>query len=88
MCDMNLDYQSFVPQGWQCPVCKRVYSPSTPWCYFCWNQETTTTTTTSVEINVEPPNPFHMPIVTKASELSSSDTTKTGTGVSEYDKNK
>lgn len=24
-----------VPQGWQCPICKRVYSPSTPMCMFC-----------------------------------------------------
>ena len=24
-----------IPQGWQCPVCKRVYSPSTPMCMFC-----------------------------------------------------
>ena len=25
----------FTPQGWQCPICKRVYSPTTPFCYFC-----------------------------------------------------
>lgn len=25
----------FAPQGWQCPICKRVYSPMTPMCYFC-----------------------------------------------------
>lgn len=23
------------PQGWICPKCGRVYSPSTPMCYFC-----------------------------------------------------
>lgn len=26
-----------VLQGWQCPICKRVYSPSTPMCYYCGN---------------------------------------------------
>ena len=36
----------FAPQGWQCPICKRVYSPSTPMCYSCGNYETTTTTCT------------------------------------------
>lgn len=25
-------------QGWQCPVCKRVYSPITPTCYHCNKQ--------------------------------------------------
>lgn len=25
----------YIPQGWQCPVCKRVYSPSVPSCYCC-----------------------------------------------------
>lgn len=35
---------NFVPQGWQCPICKRVYSPSTPWCYYCGNEQTITTT--------------------------------------------
>lgn len=23
------------PQGWQCPVCKRVYSPMTYMCFYC-----------------------------------------------------
>ena len=32
-------------QGWQCPICKRVYSPSTPCCFTCGNDDTTTTST-------------------------------------------
>ena len=36
------------PQGWQCPVCRRVYSPTTPWCLYCGNE--TYTTTTSLEV--------------------------------------
>lgn len=31
-------------QGWQCPICKRVYSPFTQMCLYCGNQETQTTT--------------------------------------------
>lgn len=27
----------FAQQGWQCPICKRVYSPFTPMCYYCGN---------------------------------------------------
>ena len=56
MWDIN---NPFVAQGWQCPVCGRVYSPSTPWCYFCGNYETKATTTASIEISSDPPNPIH-----------------------------
>jgi uncharacterized OB-fold protein len=26
---------AWVSQGWQCPVCKSVYSPTTPMCFTC-----------------------------------------------------
>ena len=38
-------YENFAPQGWQCPICKRVYSPTTPMCYYCGNGTTVTSTT-------------------------------------------
>lgn len=41
-----------VQQGWQCPICHRVYSPYTPMCYYCGGEQKTTTYTTSTE-NVE-----------------------------------
>ena len=25
----------FTPLGWQCPICKKVYSPAVPICYEC-----------------------------------------------------
>lgn len=31
-------------QGWQCPICKRVYSPFTHMCLYCGNKEVETTT--------------------------------------------
>lgn len=34
-----------VQQGWQCPICKRVYSPFTPWCYYCGEEGRTKTST-------------------------------------------
>ena len=37
---------SFAQQGWQCPICKRVYSPHTFMCYYCSNQETVASTGT------------------------------------------
>lgn len=30
-----MDNYTLAQQGWQCPICKKVYSPSTPWCYYC-----------------------------------------------------
>ena len=32
-------------QGWQCPLCKRVYSPSTPLCWYCGGEGTIKTST-------------------------------------------
>ena len=32
-----------VQQGWQCPICNRVYSPYTFMCYYCGQAVTTTT---------------------------------------------
>lgn len=34
-----------VQQGWQCPICKRVYSPLTFMCYYCGDNTVTTTST-------------------------------------------
>lgn len=34
-------------QGWQCPICKRVYSPFTLMCPYCGGNEVITTTTTN-----------------------------------------
>lgn len=31
-------------QGWQCPICKRVYSPFTHMCLYCNNKEIPTIT--------------------------------------------
>jgi len=39
------------PQGWQCPICRRVYSPNTPWCFYCGNETYTTSTTLEVKPN-------------------------------------
>ena len=47
------DHQ-LIPQGWQCPVCKRVYSPMTPMCYSCGNfRETITTHYTTTPTTLE-----------------------------------
>ena len=34
----------FVNKGWQCPICKRVYSPFTHMCMYCGNREVEITT--------------------------------------------
>lgn len=37
----------FVPHGWVCPKCGRVYSPSTPMCSYCGNEEIKIAATTN-----------------------------------------
>lgn len=49
------DYNMLIPQGWQCPICKRVYSPAYPWCVFCGNEKTETTTTYTADVTYVPP---------------------------------
>ena len=43
-----MDNYNLAQQGWQCPICKRVYSPTTAMCYYCGSRETVTTTTGTV----------------------------------------
>jgi ribosomal protein S27AE len=40
----------FTQQGWECPKCGKVYSPSTPMCLTC-PQKTTTITTTGTQLD-------------------------------------
>lgn len=46
---------SYAQQGWQCPICKRVYSPLQPMCMYCGNENIKTSTglsdTKSITIN-------------------------------------
>jgi hypothetical protein len=34
-----------IQQGWQCPGCQKIYSPTTPMCYYCPPKVTTSTGT-------------------------------------------
>ena len=36
-----------IQQGWQCPICKRVYSPTTMMCMYCGEEGATKTYTTT-----------------------------------------
>ena len=38
----------YAQQGWQCPLCGRVYSPTTLMCYYCGGQTKTTTHTGAI----------------------------------------
>ena len=47
-CEYNPNFEQFGhSQGWQCPICKRVYSPTTSMCFYCGNMEVTYSTTTN-----------------------------------------
>ena len=42
--------KELVEQGWQCPVCKRIYAPSTSMCLYCGgNMKAKTTTGISID---------------------------------------
>lgn len=42
---------NFVQQGWQCPICNRVYAPNTPMCYYCGGNTVISTGVSSIGIN-------------------------------------
>lgn len=44
------EFNYYAQQGWQCPICKRVYSPSTLCCFYC-GAESKVTTSTSARID-------------------------------------
>lgn len=49
--------ENFAQQGWQCPICKRVYSPMTFMCYYCGDNidiAITSTGTGSIPMPVDP----------------------------------
>ena len=46
--------ENFVQHGWQCPICKRVYSPMTFMCYYCGGESVTSTGTGSIPMPVDP----------------------------------
>jgi len=47
----------FVQQGWQCPLCHRVYSPMTPMCFYCPPK---TDTNTNEQQKEKVKRPFYM----------------------------
>ena len=59
----------FAPQGWQCPICKRVYSPMTTMCYYCGNGVATTSTSTTLPINEEDIDDGYSDYVLKGNRL-------------------
>jgi len=42
---MSYEFQGFAAQGWQCPICKRVYSPTTSMCLYCGGEQKTIVST-------------------------------------------
>lgn len=46
--------QAFAQQGWQCPCCNCVYSPSTPMCFSCGgNNRAVTTSGTAAPLPIK-----------------------------------
>ena len=49
------DMPQYTPTGWQCPICKRVYSPMTPACFVCGNGTRTVSVDTTVQTPIRTP---------------------------------
>jgi len=45
---------SFPQQGWQCPICGRVYSPTTAMCFYCGHTKIVSTTGKAYKIDYAP----------------------------------
>jgi len=45
-----IDFGPHAEQGWQCPICKRVYAPSVPMCFYCGGGSGEATTGTKIHI--------------------------------------
>ena len=48
---MEMPYNPPAPQGWQCPICKRVYSPTTSMCWYCGGDQKVSISTSSKNSN-------------------------------------
>lgn len=49
MFDKIMEEQLFgAAQGWQCPICKRVYSPFVQMCMYCGKKKTQPITSTNI----------------------------------------
>lgn len=47
---MEVNYLKSVQQGWQCPLCSRIYGPYVQECYYCNTRETNLTSITFPEV--------------------------------------
>lgn len=53
---------NFAQQGWQCPLCKRVYSPFTPCCFHCGAEGMTKTASSVSYLHPDSITKSDMPI--------------------------
>lgn len=51
-------YQVQAQQGWQCPVCKKIYAPNIPECLHCNNVEIELKTTENEDVITLKMNPL------------------------------
>ena len=50
---MNIEFEGFAQQGWQCPVCKKIYAPNIPECLHCNNVEAELNTTDGEGLTID-----------------------------------
>lgn len=50
---MNELNDIWIQQGWQCPICKKVMSPTQSYCIFCASQDNKTYVSSGTSIDVD-----------------------------------
>ena len=71
-----MNYEThYVNQGWQCPICKTVYAPTTPMCFRCSGNASPITCDTHV--------PYDLPSVLNESDLNNSENWQNGSAISQ-----
>ena len=49
----NNEIPVFIQQGWQCPICGRIYSPTTMMCYYCGAESKSISTTAATSPTID-----------------------------------
>lgn len=58
----------FIQQGWQCPICNRIYSPQTSICLYCNKERSTFASTKTNPLVINDLSPYISDLVKTESE--------------------
>lgn len=79
----GLLYPDIPPQGWECPKCGRVYSPTVPMCLYCGGEQTVTATSVTGGAKMEDEDKCEFCYVAQNTNLEDDDSICRDCGVGE-----